>query len=167
MSVATNKRFKRCTLHGGGIFAHMQTRALKRLLREINQQRSIVFNILLVFAFTDLIQRWLSNINMTVLYQLTHLPKEKGQQQRTNMRSIHIRVRHNHDGVVSKLGKIKFFCTNTTTQRRYQGTNFHTRQHLVETSFLNVKNLTFKRQNCLCFTGSTLLGRTTSRISLH
>ena len=56
---------------------------------------------------------------MPALDQVTHLTEEKSEQQRTDMRTIYISIRHNDDAVIPKVFRREFLIANATSQRLY------------------------------------------------
>ena len=131
-------------------------------------QCGCIFEVELFFTCLDLVQGWLSNINVAALYQLWHLTIEKGQQQSTNVSAIHIRVSHDDDAVIAQLINIEVVCrrltrlstgfANTSTQSRDQRQDFVTGQQFFVTCFFNVQDFAAKRQNGLEFPVTSLLG---------
>ena len=83
------------------------------------------------------------------------------------MRSIHVRIGHDNHCVVTQLGDIELFGTNTAAQSGNQCTDLSTGEHLIEAGFLYVEDLTLEWKNRLRATIPALLGRTPCRISLH
>ena len=69
-----------------------------------------------MFALANFIKRRLSNINMSALDQVTHLTEEKSEQQRTDMRTVYIGIRHDDDAVIPKVFRREFRIANTTPQ---------------------------------------------------
>ena len=45
-----------------------------------------------------------------------HLTEEEGQQQRTDVRTIDVSIRHDNNAVIAQLIRIKLFTTDTTAQ---------------------------------------------------
>ena len=72
----------------------------------------LIFKITLVLALLDLIQRWLGDVDVTALDQLRHLTIEEGQQQGSNMCSVHVRIRHDDDAVITQLFSAIFLFSN-------------------------------------------------------
>ena len=83
------------------------------------------------------------------------------------MRTIHVRIGHDDDAVITQFVDIVFVAANATAQRGDQGAHFLRRQHLVETGFFHVQNFTLERQNRLILAIPTLFGRAPRRITLH
>ena len=58
----------------------VQRRAIQSRGGEVGVERGVVFEVLVLFALGDLVQRRLRNVDMAALDQLSHLTEEKGQQ---------------------------------------------------------------------------------------
>ena len=65
-------------------------------------------------------ERRLRDVDVAVLDQLPHLAVEERQQQRPDMRSIHVRVRHDDDAVVAKVVHVELVATDAAAERRDQ-----------------------------------------------
>ena len=74
---------------------------LKTIANQIILTRTLVLQILFGTAALDFVERRLRNIKMTALDQLSHLPEEKCEQKRANMRAVDIRVCHDDDLVIA------------------------------------------------------------------
>src|SRR5690554_5003188 len=88
---------------------------------------------------------------MATLDDFTHLPEQEGEQQGTNVGAVYVGVRHDNDGVVTQFVRVEFFPADTATEGGNQRAHFGRRQHLVETGFLYVQDLTLQRQDGLVF----------------
>src|SRR5207244_4401822 len=103
----------------------------------------------------DLIERWLRNIHETPLDQLRHLAVEKSKQEGTNVRAVHVGIRHNDNFVIAKLGQVErplaVTVANPRPDSRDHGTDFSVLQDLVETRFFHIDKLAANRQDSLEF----------------
>ena len=104
---------------------------------------------------------------MAAFYQCRHLTVEKGQQQRTNMRTIDVGVGHDDNAVITQFVGIELFSSNSTTHSGNQSTYFGGRKHFVESCFLDIKDLPFQRQNGLGTPVPALFCRTAGRVTLY
>ena len=104
---------------------------------------------------------------MAALDDFPHLAEQEGQQQSTDVRTVHIGIGHDDDGVITEFVRVEFFPADATTQRGDQGADLGRGQHLVKAGFLDVQDLTFQGQDGLGLTITALLGTTTRRITLH
>src|SRR4051812_41788399 len=67
----------------------------------------LVLQITLLLPFLDFIKRRLSDVEITLLDDLGHLPIKEGQKQRSNMGTVHVCIGHDHDFVIAKLADIE------------------------------------------------------------
>ena len=114
---------------------------------------------------------------MTALHQLRHLAIEEGEQQGTDVCTVHVRVGHDDDAVVTQLVHIEVIgrrftglrtgFANARAQSRDERQNFIAGEQLFVTRFFHVQNLATQRQDGLKFTVTSLFGRTTRRVALH
>ena len=128
---------------------------------------TLVFQVNRFFAFAHLEQGGLGDIEISLFDDFLHLAIEKGQQQRPDMGSVHIRIGHDDDFFVSYLFDIVFIRAGAGAQRREDILYFLTADNLVETGLLHVENFTFQRKNGLKFPIATLFGGPTGRVPLH
>ncbi|MBT9161453.1 MAG: hypothetical protein DDT26_02759 [Dehalococcoidia bacterium] len=106
---------------------------------------------------------------MAIGDELWHIAEEEGKQQGTNMRAINIGIGHDDDAVIAKLGKIELRTitgSDTCPQSNDEGTDFIVRHHLLRANLLHIEDLSLEWQYGLEASISSLLGRTTGRISL-
>ena len=115
--ILVNEGLQRIVRYAGRIWINVQAGSLKRDLCLIVRQLPVVLEVLLLFALANFIERRLSNINMSALDQVTHLTEEKSEQQRTDMRTVYIGIRHDDDAVIPKVFRREFLIANATPQR--------------------------------------------------
>ena len=126
-----------------------------------------------MFLFTagDLVKRWLRDVNVAALHQFEHLTAEEGEQKRSDVRAVHVRICHDDDFVVADLldveGTFLVTITNTGTNGGDHGLDLLVLKHLVEAGFLHVDQFTADRENRLGASITTLLGRATGGITLN
>ena len=86
------------------------------------------------------------------------------------MRTIHVRIGHDYDLIITKLGNIKIVSVafrKTTAECIDHCLDLCIGQHLINGSLFYVKDLTADRKDCLIVTVSGCLGRAAGRISLY
>ena len=127
----------------------------------------LIFNVENGVAFFNLVQRRLSNINISALNQLRHLAIEKRQQQSTNMASVDIGIGHDDNFMIAAFVGIEIVTSDTGAKRGNDGSDFGGIQHLVKTGTFNVQNFTAQRHNRLIAAMTPLFGRTAGGISLN
>ena len=87
------------------VFAVANDHALGRALHHHLHKLAIVLDVLLEAALLDLVERRLRDVHVVALDQLRHVPEEERQQQRADVRSVHVGVRHQDDLAVAQLGR--------------------------------------------------------------
>src|SRR5208282_1464502 len=107
-------------------------------------------------------QRWLRDVEVAVLDNLDELAEKERQQQRADVRSVNVRVGHDHDRVIAQLAQV-LVVADSHSERRDQDAQLLRRQHLVDARALDVQNFAAQRQNSLGLAIAALLGRPACR----
>src|SRR5580698_3055844 len=102
----------------------------------------------LLFALADTVQRRLRDVDEATLYERPHLPVEKGQQQRSYVRTIDVGIGHDDDLVIAQLLEAELIA-EPSSERRDHGTNFFVREHFIQARLFDVDDLAAKRQDRL------------------
>ena len=129
--------------------------------------RFVIFNVLFLLAFFHFVQRWLCNVYVAALNDFRHLTIEEGQQQRTDVRAVDVRIGHDDDAVITQFIWVVLVTTDAAAKRGDQRRDFLRGEHLVEARFLNVEDFTFQRQNRLVLTVTSLLRRAARGVPFH
>ena len=111
-------------------------------------------------------QRRLRDVNVAAVDEVSHLPVEKREQQRADVRAVHVRVRHDDDAVVAHLRRVELVFTDAAPERRDERPDFLVRQHLVEARLFDVQDLALDGQHGLEAPVAALLGRAAGRLAL-
>ena len=98
--------------------------------------------------------------------KLLHLPEEKRQQQRSDMRAIDIGIRHQYHLAVPAFFQIELVRADTGSQSADNRADFIVPQHLFQAGFFHVEDFAFQRQNCLDISVPAGLRRAARRIAL-
>src|SRR5579864_4916012 len=154
------------SLNLGGAFSIAHNQAVRRALHHDFDKLAFVFDVLLRLALLQREQRRLSNEDVAALNQLLHVPEEKCQQQRADVASVDIGVRHQNDLAVTHFRGIEIIFCNAGAERRDHGANFFMRQHLVVTRLLDIEDFSLERQNRLEAPVAALLRRAACRFAL-
>ncbi len=101
----------------------------------------LVFDVFFVLALLDAIERRLRDVDLAARDQLVHVTEEEGQQQGADVRTVHVRVRHDDDLVVAQLGDVEIVLADTGAERGDQAADFLVPQHLVVARLLHVEDL--------------------------
>ncbi len=103
---------------------------------------------------------------MTLFHKRLHVAEEEGEQERADMRAVHVGVGHQHNVVIAQAAEVKVLA-NICAQCRNQRLNFLVAQRLVEARLLNVENLAAQRENGLEAAVAPLFGRAACAVTLH
>ena len=119
-----------------------QLHFLRAVLQQNAVQLHVVVNVIRLFLARDRVKRRLRDINKTLLHELRHLAVEKRQQQRADVRAVHVGVRHDDDFVIAQLFQIERAFALAVADARADGrdhrADFIVLQHLVEPRFFHV-----------------------------
>src|SRR6185436_11500015 len=111
-------------------------------------------------------ERRLGDVDVAVLDDLRELPVEERQEQRPDVRAVHIRVGHDDDPVVAELLDVEVLDPDAAAERGDHRLDLVAAEHLVEPGLLDVQNLPLERQDGLEATIASLLGRPPCRLAL-
>src|SRR5262249_12898592 len=114
-------------------------------LNQVIFESGFVFYVTLPPPALDFVQGRLSNEEVAFFYQVRHLAVKKSQQQSSNVRAVHVSIRHDDNGMIAQLRRIVVFLY-ARTESGYHDANFLRGKHLVETRFFDIENLTLERQ---------------------
>jgi hypothetical protein len=111
-----------------------------------------------------LIERWLCNVDMATTDEFGHLPEEEGQQQRADVRTIHIGIGHDDDPAVSQFADVEIFA-DPALQGLDEGSDFLEAEDLVEPCLLDVEEFATEREDCLIDVIPASLGASTRGVT--
>ncbi len=120
---------------------------------------AVVVDVVLLLLALDLVERRLGDVDVAALDQLRHLPVEERQQQRADVRAVHVGIGHDDDLVVAHLGDVELVGPDARADRRDHRADFLVVEHLVEARLLHVEHLAAQRQDRLELAVAALLGR--------
>jgi hypothetical protein len=92
--------------------------------------------------------------------------EEERQQQRADVRAVHVGVGHDDDLAVAELGGVEIVLADAGAERRDHGADFLVAQHLVVARFFDVEDFALQRQNGLEAAVAALLGGAAGRFAL-
>src|SRR5210317_1613327 len=101
------KIFQRRPTYRWRLRIDVQRRVLQSRIQQVSVKFRVILEILFLLALANLVKRRLSDIDVAALYQLGHLPVEKRQQERSDMRAVDIGVSHDNDAVITQLVRIE------------------------------------------------------------
>ena len=102
---------------------------------------------------------------MAALEQLLHVPIEKGQHERADVRPVDVGVGHHDDPVVAKPCDVEL-VPDARTDRGDHRLNLGIREHLVDAVLLAVDDLATQRQDRLVRAVAPRLRGTARRVAL-
>jgi len=165
--VGTCNFLERFAGQGRPAATRMEFGILQRQAQQVFLEFVVVLEVALFLAVLGLVQGRLRDVDMAAFHQIRHLPVEKREQQRADMRAVDIRVRHDDDSMVAQLFRLEVVLADAGPKRRDQRGDFLRRDELVETRSFHVQDLAFQRQDRLELAVAALFGRTARRIALH
>src|SRR5699024_5139784 len=114
----------------------------------------------------ELVERWLYKIHVTVLDQRAHESEQQREQQRPDVLSVHIGIRHEYELVVAQFRDVELVVDSGAERgdhRLYLGVL----EYPVDPCLLHIDDLATKRQDRLVHGVAALLGGAARGISLH
>ena len=103
---------------------------------------------------------------LPALDQLLHVAEEEREQQRADVRAVHVGVGHDDDLVVAQLGDVEIVQADAGADGRDHRADFLVPQHLVVARLLDVQDLALERQNRLIAPVAAALGGAAGRFAL-
>ena len=152
---------------GRRIRVDVQRRAFQGGLQEVAVELVVVLHVAFLATLLHLVERRLRDVDVAAVDQLEHVAEKERQQQRANVRAVHVGVGHDDDAVVAELVDFEVAAADSAAERRDQGAHLRRREHLVEAGLLHVENLAAQGKDGLGAAVAPLLGRTARRIALH
>src|SRR5262249_1445701 len=122
-------------------------------------QFALVQEVLLSLAAPQLEERRLPDEEMAPLDHGHHVAEEERQQKRSDVRAIHVGIRHEDDFVVAELRDVELLRPDAGAQGGDEETDLLMGQYLVVPRLLGVDHLATERQDGLDPTVASLLGR--------
>ena len=100
-------RVSSLALDVAGILAVAHDHAFGGALDHHLHEFAVVLDVLLELALLDPVQRRLRDVDVAALDQLRHVAEEEREQQRADVRAVHVGVGHQDDLAVAQLGGSK------------------------------------------------------------
>src|SRR4051794_30198801 len=133
---------------------------------QILLELALVLDVGLRLAALHTEQRRLRDVDVAVLDHLRQLPVEEREQQRADVRAVHVRVGHDDDAVIAQLLDVEVVDADAAAERRDHRLDLVAAEHLVEARLLDVQNLALERQDRLKAPIAPLLRRSACRLAL-
>ena len=106
-----------------------------------------------LFPFLHPVEGRLGDVQVPPLDERKHLPVEKGEEERPDVRTVHVGVGHDDDPVVAELVQVVVFIPHTRSQGRDEGLDLLVGDDLVEAGLFHVEDLAPQRQDGLASCG--------------
>ena len=94
-----------------------------RRIRNVSSSRSSLMNVSCRPALRAE-QRRLRDVDVAAIDEGAHLPVEERQQQRADVRSVDVRVRHDDDAVIAQLRRVELVVADAAAERRDERADF-------------------------------------------
>ena len=114
----------------------------------------------------DLVQRRLGYVQMLRLYQLAHVAEEEGEDERPNVRAVHVGVRHDDDAVVAQPRQVDV-VVHPRADGGYHRADAVVAQRLVGARLFDVQYLAPQRQNRLRIAVASALRRAAGGVAFY
>ena len=136
-------------------------------------QLRIVIDVFLALLAFDQVKGRLGNVDFALFNKFHHVPAEKSEQKRANVRTIDIGICHNDDATVAKLLDIEAALAillggsdaDASADRRDEGLDFGVLKDFVEAGLLDIDDFAFDRQNRLVSPVAALLRGAAGRVT--
>ena len=151
---------------GGARAVDVQLRVVERRGQQHRVELEVVLDVDLLLAALHFVQRRLRDVDVAALDEQRNLAIEEREQQRADVRTVDVRVRHDDDAVIAQLVDVEVVAADAAAERGDQRADFRRLQHLVEARLLDVQDLALERQDGLRAAIATLLGGATCRVTL-
>ena len=109
----------------------------------------LVADVAEALALADQIERRLRDIDVAAHDELGHLAEEKRQQQRPDVRAVHVGVGHDDDLRVAEPRDVEFVFADAGAERRDEGADFLVPEHFVHARLLDVQDFSPQREDGL------------------
>ena len=149
------------------VLADLELQVLGGAPHDLAREFLLVLDVLLALALLDAIERRLRDEDVAAQDQLLHVAEEEREQQRADVRAVHVGVGHDDDLAVAQLGSVEIVLADPCADGGDQRADFLVAEHLVVARFLDVENLSLERQNGLEAAVAALLGGAAGRFALH
>ena len=151
----------------GGPVSRQQPDPIHTAVQHMVFHGFLVVDIELLLSVADLEERRLGDVEMAPLDDLLHLTEEKGEQQRSDVQPVHVRVGHDDDLVVAESADVLVLLADAGAERGNDHLEFLVLDHFVEACLLDIENLSPERQDCLVPPVPSLFGGAAGGVALH
>src|SRR5579884_4229804 len=92
-----------------------------------------------LLADFDVVERRLRNVEMAFGDERLHVAVEEGEQERANVRAVHVGIAHDDDAPVAQLRQVEVL-TNSDAKRGNDVLDLFARQHAIQSRALDVED---------------------------
>src|SRR4051812_3653947 len=125
----------------------------------------LLLDVALVAALLELVERRLGDVDVAGLDQVLHLAEQQREDQRADVRAVHVGVRHEDHLVVAGPLEVELVA-HAGADRGDERLDLLVAQHLVDARALDVEDLPAQRQHRLRVAVAALLGRAAGGVAL-
>src|SRR4051794_14327470 len=125
----------------------------------------LLLDVALVAPLLELVERRLGDVDVAGLDQVLHLAEEQREDERADVRAVHVGVRHQDHLVVAGALEVELVA-HAGPDRRDERLDLLVAQHLVDARTLHVEDLAAQGQHGLRVAVATLLGRAAGGVAL-
>ena len=119
----------------------------------------------MLLVLADLIERRLRDVDVPVVDERLHVTVEEREEQRADVRAVHVCIGHDDDLAVATLREVKLLA-DARAERRDHRADLGIGKDLVEACLLHVEDLAAQREDRLEPSVASLLRRTPCRVAL-
>src|SRR5665647_1152730 len=128
-------------------------------------EQALLMDVGLLVPLFEAIERRLRDVDVAGLDQRPHVPEEEREDERADVRAVHVGVGHDDDLVVAGLRDVELVA-EAGADRADHGEDLVVGEHLVDARLLDVDDLAAQRQDRLEAAVARLLGRAAGRVAL-
>src|SRR5688572_801532 len=135
-------------------------------MNQVGLEIALVLDVALAAPALGAEERRLRDVDVAAVDQLGHLAVEEREQQRPDVRTVHVGVGHDDDAVVAQARDVEVLDADAAAERGDHRLDLVAAEHLVEAGLLDVQNLALDGQDGLETAIAALLGGAAGRLAL-
>src|ERR1019366_4763055 len=137
-----------------------------RVFREEGSSGQVVLQVHLLLAHQGRVQRWLSHVDEATFHQRLHLAEEESEQQRSDVRSVHVGVGQNDHLVIPDLLDVELLG-QSGADGSDECLDLGVLEHLVDPGALDIQDFSADGKNRLGPGTAGVLGRPAGGVAFH
>ncbi len=135
-------------------------------LHQLAGEVALVADVFLALPALHAVERRLRDVNVIALDELLHVPEEKRQEQRADVRTVDVRIGHENNLVIAQFSRVEIVLADAGAKRGNDGANFLVPQHFVVARLFDVEDFSLEREDRLILAVASLLRRAAGRFAL-